>query len=173
MRYEQKLLISPSEADQITAYLFEEPENESDCFGEDDVITKTVVFENGVEMDIKCCGVQFIEGESNLAWTEAVLFKDGGQLASTEPCGEYLGEWICEYDGDEYVVDVSAVKQIVVTDIEWDAPKSTNLPEKVVINIDRRNDNLLDDIDDYADGVSNYLSDTYGFCHMGFHVYCQ
>ena len=75
--------------------------------GEDIAIVKTATFDNGVEMDIKCCGVQYNEDdESNTAWTEAVLFKNGSELCFTEPSDEYLGEWILEYNGDEYVVFV-------------------------------------------------------------------
>ena len=170
MRYEKTLLIAPSMADTITRYLREEPKDESKCFGEDSTITNTVAFGNGVEMDIKCCGVQFNEGESNLAWTEAVLFKDGSQVCCTDPYDEYLGEWICEYNGDEYGVNVVAVKQLEVTNIKWDAPKSANLPKKVVITIDEKNEYLLEDIEEYAENLSDYLSDTYEYCHAGFSV---
>ena len=170
MRIEKTLLISQREADIITRHLREEPKDESECFGEDSTIKNTVAFGNGVEMDIKCCGVQFIEGESNLAWTEAVLFKNGSQVCFTEPFDEYLGVWICEYDGDEYAVNVVAVKQIEVTNIKWDAPKSANLPKKVIINIDEKNEYLLEDLDEYAENLSDYLSDTYEYCHAGFNV---
>lgn len=170
MRYEKTLLIAPSMADTITGYLREEPKDESECFGEDCTITNTVVFDNAVQMDIKCCGVQYVEGESNLAWTEAVLFQNGAQLCFTEPFDEYVGEWICEYDGDEYVVNVIDVRQIEVTNIKWDAPKSANLPKKVVINIDKEKEYLLEDIEEYAENLSDYLSDTYEYCHAGFNV---
>lgn len=170
MRIEKTLLISQREADTITRYLREEPKNESESLGEDSTITNTVDFGNGIAMDIKCCGVQFIEGESNLAWTEAVLFKNGAQVSFTDPYDEYLGEWICEYDGDEYAVNVVAVRQLEVTDIMWDAPKSANLPKKVVITIDETNEYLLEDIEEYAENLSDYLSDTYEYCHAGFNV---
>lgn len=170
MRYEKTLLIALSMADIIARYLTVEPKDESECFGEDSVITNTVVFDNGVQMDIKCCGVQYVEGESNLAWTEAVLFENGAQLCFTEPSDEYLGEWEIEYDGDEYVAKVVVVKQIEVTNIEWDAPKSAKLPKKVVINVDKEKEYLLDDIDGYAENLSDYLSDTYEYCHEGFSV---
>lgn len=171
MRFEKTLIISKLEAAIINRYLTEEPRSESECLGEDSTITKTVKFDNGIQMDIKCCGVQFIEGESNLAWTEAVLFdKNGTQLCFTEPADEFLGEWICEDDGDEYVVNVVTTKQIVVTDIKWDAPKSANLPKRVVIDITAENEYLLEDINEYAENLSDYLSDTYEYCHAGFSV---
>lgn len=65
------------------------------------------------------------------------------------------------------------VKRIVVFNIKWDAPKSANLPKKVVIDINEENEYLLEDIDDYADNLSDYLSDTYEYCHEGFEVKCE
>lgn len=109
MRYEQKIKISKDEAEQINEYLHVEPTCADECLGEDIAITNTAVFDNGIEMDIKCCGVQYNEDdESNTSWTEAVLFKNGSELCFTEPFDEYLGEWILEYDGDEYVVMVES-----------------------------------------------------------------
>ena len=60
------------------------------------------------------------------------------------------------------------VKQIIVTNIKWDAPKSANLPKRVVININRDNECLLEDIDGYADELCDYLSDEYEYCIEGF-----
>lgn len=65
------------------------------------------------------------------------------------------------------------VKQIIVTAIKWDAPKSANLPKRVVIDINEDNKYLLEDIDGYADELSDYLSDTYEYCHEGFKVKCK
>lgn len=65
------------------------------------------------------------------------------------------------------------VKQIIVTNIKWDAPKSANLPKKVIIDINKDNEYLLEDIDGYADELSDYLSDTYEYCHEGFNVKCK
>ena len=58
--------------------------------------------------------------------------------------------------------------RIIVTNIKWDAPKGENLPKKVVIDIDENNEYLLEDIEYYADNLSDYLSDEYGYCHYGF-----
>lgn len=65
------------------------------------------------------------------------------------------------------------IKQIIVTNIKWDAPKSANLPKRVVIDINEENKYLLEDIDGYADELSDYLSDTYEYCHEGFNVKCK
>ena len=62
------------------------------------------------------------------------------------------------------------IKRIIVTNIKWDAPKSAKLPKKVIIDINEDNEYLLEDIDGYADELSDYLSDTYEYCHEGFAV---
>lgn len=106
MKYEKVLVISDNEAEQINKFLHVEPKDSSECLGEDDTFTRTAVFENGIEMDVKCCGSQYQEGESNLAWTEAVLFKNGWEVSFSEPEEEYLGEWSLDYEGNDYVVKV-------------------------------------------------------------------
>ncbi len=63
-------------------------------------------------------------------------------------------------------------KQIIVTCIKWDAPKSANLPKQIVIDVNEDNEYLLEDIEYYADNLSDYLSDTYEYCHNGFKVKC-
>lgn len=106
MRFEKTLYITESEHNIINKYLTREPEGPSECLGEDCSISNVVHFDNGFEMSIMLCGVQYKEGDSNLAWTQAVLYKDGIELAYTDPEGEYLGEWICYYRGNEYVAYV-------------------------------------------------------------------
>ena len=65
------------------------------------------------------------------------------------------------------------VKQIVVTNIKWDAPKSANLPKRVVIDINKDNEYLLEDIEGYANELCDYLSDEYEYCIEGFNVKCK
>ena len=60
------------------------------------------------------------------------------------------------------------MKQIIVIDIKWDAPEDANLPSKVIIDVTDDNKHLLDDIEYEADALSDYLSDTYEYCHFGF-----
>ena len=107
-KYEKTIRIAKSKLDKINKYLTVEPEDEYECLGEEMAIVATVNFGEGMEMDIKCCGVQYQEGESNLAWSEAVLFKNGSEVCCTEPSDEFEGEWELEYDGDKYVVHVEA-----------------------------------------------------------------
>ena len=77
----------------IHTLLHTEPSCSSECFGEDEKISYTVRFSDGVEMDLEICGVQYQEGTSNLPWTQAVLFLSGSELAFTEPEGDFCGEW--------------------------------------------------------------------------------
>ena len=106
MRFVKTIYITESEANIINKYLTREPEGPSECFGEDCSISNTIHFDGGVEMRVMLCGVQYREGGSNLAWTQAVLYKDGIELTFTEPEDEYLGEWICCYRGNEYIAHV-------------------------------------------------------------------
>lgn len=109
MRYEKTIKITTKMTELINKHLHEEPTCAEECLGEDIAIVNTVSFENGFEMDIKCCGVQYDEAsESNTAWTEAVLFQNGRELCCSEPSDEYVGEWSLEYEGDEYIVVVEA-----------------------------------------------------------------
>ena len=59
MKYAKTLTINKEEAKIINHYLTEEPEDWHECLDEDDTISYTVCFDDGMEMDIKCCGVQY------------------------------------------------------------------------------------------------------------------
>lgn len=103
MRYEQKIAVDTHTADEINWALNVEPDEESVCMGENETVTKTVSFPNGFQMDIKCCGVRYREGESNVAWAEAVLFDDHGrELCFTEPAEDFFRSWELAYNGDIY-----------------------------------------------------------------------
>ena len=108
MEYTKELLLPKETLDRYNEILTTEPEDESECFGENETITETVKFENGYEMDIKICGVQFKEGESNLPWAEAVLFHNGNEVTFTEPSEDFKGEWWCKDDGNTFTVLVKA-----------------------------------------------------------------
>lgn len=110
MRYERTITVPKNKANQIMRYTDIEPSNKDECLGEDDTITYTAKFDDGYEMDIKCCGVQYEEGGVNTAWTEAVLFKNGSEVCCSEPSEGFFGEWTLETNGDEYVVNVEIGK---------------------------------------------------------------
>ena len=68
---------------------------------EDDTLIWSASFGNGFEMDIKLCGA-----DEEVAWTEAVLFKDGCELACTDCMDTILGEWEIDYDDVAYITYV-------------------------------------------------------------------
>lgn len=96
---------------------------------------------------------EYQEGETNWA-------------ANLESEKEHIEEAICILEENE----LKSVSEIIVSNIKWDADKSANLPKKVVIKIEINNVDLLEDINGYADNLSDYLSDTYEYCHEGFAV---
>ena len=108
MEYTKELLLPKETFDRYNKILTTEPEDEGECFGENETITETVKFEDGYEMDIKICGVQFKKDESNLPWTEAVLFHNGNEVTFTEPFEDFEGEWLCEDDENTFTVLVKA-----------------------------------------------------------------
>ena len=106
MRYEQVHLIDRDMAEKIIRYLTVDPDCEVDCLGEDETITYSYSFGGGFEVDIKCCGVRYREGECNTAWCEAVLFENGHERCCVDGGDAFFGEWELEYGGDVYVVDL-------------------------------------------------------------------
>ena len=113
MTYEETIKVNKNRLKMINNFLTKEPASESECLGEDETITETAVFPDGTEADIKCCGVQYREGESNTAWTEMVLFRNGSEIGFTEPQeAEFEGRWeyIAENNGEEirYIVNIVA-----------------------------------------------------------------
>ena len=61
--------------------------------------SKTAVFPDGVEMDIKLC-------PGCTPWTEAVLFLNGSECCCTEPADSILSDWVLELNGNQYMVEV-------------------------------------------------------------------
>lgn len=73
--------------------------SEDDYQDENNTVSYTVTFPDGVQMDIKCCGSQ--DGAS---WTEAVLFdRYGNQIGCSEPGGEFFGAWEIDNNGTVYI----------------------------------------------------------------------
>ena len=62
---------------------------------------------------------------------------------------------------------------IVITEIQWDIdddidPSEEGLPESVII--DNPTQEMLEDINGYANNIADYLSDTYGYCVFNFTI---
>ena len=90
--YVKYLQIPKSEAETISGYLQ----------GEDHTISHTVVFRDGMQMDIKCCGAK-----DDCSWTEAVLFdKNGCEVCCSEVSDRYNGTWELEDQDRRYVAIV-------------------------------------------------------------------
>lgn len=68
-----------------------------------EAITRTATFNNGFQMDIKCCG----SDEGN-CWCEAVLVDPEGDEVQTQAGDdEFTGDWECtDRDGNTYQVTV-------------------------------------------------------------------
>ncbi|MCD8084591.1 MAG: hypothetical protein LUE86_14060 [Clostridiales bacterium] len=104
--YTATIVIDRKNALSIRKYLETEPKGQSECFGEDERISYTAVFDDGREMDIQMCGVQFREGEANRPWTQAVLYDNGAELTFSDAEDYYFGTWELEWEDERYVVEV-------------------------------------------------------------------
>lgn len=102
----KQIIVPRRNAQEITRVLNTVPKNEKGCFTEDQSITYTADFGNGIEMDVKVCGVSYEEGESNKPYTEAVLFRNGYELCHTEPDEDFFGDWKLEHEGITYIAEV-------------------------------------------------------------------
>lgn len=96
MNYRETIIISASKAAFINKAL-----QSKDMMGEDDTLSFTAGFADGMEMDIKLCSTQDEE-----PWTEAVLFKDGQEMCCSEPGVMHDGPWTLECDGNTYTAMV-------------------------------------------------------------------
>lgn len=68
--------------------------------GEDNTITKSVIFPDGMQMDVKCCG-----SKDEPSWTEGVLFdRRGNEVAHTDVFDEFEGKWELVHDGILYTM---------------------------------------------------------------------
>lgn len=107
VQYYQKVEITNSESNRIQGFLY--AVRGSDYQGEDNTITHTARFPDGMEMDIKCCG-----SDDASSWAEAVLFDHGSEVACSEVCESYLGTWTLEHDGILYVTEVAIAGTVIV-----------------------------------------------------------
>ena len=117
--YEEKIVISNDEAKKINYFLHHIPANKEECMGEDETIVHTATFENGYQLDVKCCGVQYHEGEVNTAWSETVLFdKNGCEVFCSEVSDAYFGDWQIDHNDDIYFVRVMTEDEFNIEQFE-------------------------------------------------------
>lgn len=76
------------------------PQSEDECF--DSTMSFTADFGNGIEMNVKLCGVDYETGGDNRPWTEAVLFRNGSEIAHTDPDDRFFVIWGIESDDTRY-----------------------------------------------------------------------
>lgn len=96
--------ISREEADIVNGYL--QAKTQDEFQSEDETISHTILFPDGKQMDVKCCGAR-----DERSWTEAVLFDERGcELCCSEPFDRYSGLWELEYQGRRYVTFVHIYK---------------------------------------------------------------
>ncbi len=103
-------------------------------------------------------------------------YKDGetNWTANLECERERLENAICILEDLSNYTTETGVSEIIVSDITWDTDEEdVELPETVTIPITLDNIDLLEDIEEAAEGVCNYLSDTYEFCVFGFTACCK
>lgn len=108
--FEETVKIPKTTADWLNHICSDEPKDEDDFYdnylSEDNTYTVTIKFSNGIEMDVKCCGVQYQEDGANTMWTEAVLFDHGSEICCTDPSDEFIGDWELEDDNNKYIAHV-------------------------------------------------------------------
>lgn len=96
--YCEGFMISRAESDVIDGYLYARSEEQYQ--GADNTITKSVIFPDGMQMDVKCCGSQ-----DDPSWTEAVLFdRRGNEVAHTDVFDEFEGKWELVHEGILYTM---------------------------------------------------------------------
>lgn len=107
------LFISTKESNHIKRLCTNEPKNRDECFKADEHITHTINFPDHYSMDINVRGVEFDkDSDSNTAYTEAVLFRSGWEIANSDVKNSYLGTWEIVDDDITYVVNVKCDKTL-------------------------------------------------------------
>ena len=99
--------------------------------------------------------------ESKEKFTENL---SGIQLVDYEEKADQIRSVICFLEDNGF----DTVEKIIVSPIDWNAPKSANLPKKVEIDITLNNLKLLEDFDGFAENLCDYLSDIYEYYVEGF-----
>lgn len=127
----------------ITRYL-----HSTDMMGEDDTISTTVVFPNGMEMDIKLCGAK-----DDYPWTEAVLFNHGSEVCCTDVHDKFFGVWELSNDDNEYIVILEAQLPVGTRVVVYDEEHYNKRGVITQVGYDGHDDLYVIDLDDGGDIV--------------------
>lgn len=103
MVYEQTIVVPVEEAAIINRHLTDSAFPQ----GKDAVISKTAVFPDNMEVEVKCCGC-----ENDLSWAEAVLFNCGCETHCELGNAEFFGDWTFAYGDCHYIVHVVMEKTV-------------------------------------------------------------
>ena len=106
MVYETTAKINQVDIDEINNYLHNEPASKDVALLEDDSISAIISFPNHKKMEISCKGVQYRKGNSNVAYTEAILSDNGKKVYCTPPMDYFNGTWKINYKGDTYIANL-------------------------------------------------------------------
>ena len=98
LNYCEGVEISKAESITIDGYLCARSVEQYQ--GEDNTITKSLIFPDGMQMDVKCCG-----SKDAPSWTEGVLFdRRGNEVAHTDVFDEFEGKWELVHEGILYTM---------------------------------------------------------------------
>ena len=78
---------------------------------EDEAITYTAKYPDGFEMAVRCCGVR--DDDDYRAYTEAILYKNGEEVARSDVSDKYEGTWTLGYDRVEYTAIIKREEESV------------------------------------------------------------
>lgn len=75
-------------------------------------IRETVQFGRHIEMDICICGVEFIKGDDNRPYTEAILYDDSQEVDHSEAYEHFFGIWSLSHNGKTYTAELFPHKTV-------------------------------------------------------------
>lgn len=162
--YKNTITISKKELDIINKHLSGEI-----IQGEDNTITYTAIYPNGVEMDIKCCGCQ-----EEPSWVESVLFCGRHEVACSECEDDILGLWTMEYKGNIYECEVIIKEEIkIMTNVyvltnKYATEDTTGVDVQIFKNLDKAREEMAKQINFEKTECWDYAFDADGSLRSGY-----
>ena len=68
------------------------------------VVARTVNFDDGLHMDIRCCGI-----DDKPAFTKAVLLNHHNEELCSTTSQKFVQHWQLQYKGDTYATDMAVI----------------------------------------------------------------